>query len=100
MAVFISKQSGVTSTITADDNILKSGELAYTYVVGDSDGGDRLFIGAGGNKPNGFANQVHTLAGKYYTDMMDHPKGQVVPSSAIITDAQGKIDALTVDNLT
>lgn len=90
-------QSGTTTTIAPDDNILQSGELAYTYADGDSAGGDRLFIGAGGG--DGFATEVHTIGGKYYTDMMDHPKGSVVPSSAIITDADNKIDQLHVDFL-
>ena len=97
---FILKQSSTTSTINVSDNILKSGELAYTHAAGDSAGGDRLFIGAGGNdSPNGFANSIHTIGGKYYTDMMDHPKGQLKPSSVIITDANSKIDILNVDNV-
>ena len=93
------KISNTTSDITPDANILKNGELGYSYVSGDSDGGQRLFIGAEGNKSNGYANAVHTIGGKYYTDMMDHPKGQVVPSSAIITDANNKINQLTIDDL-
>ena len=57
-------QSGTTNTITTADNILKSGELAYTYANGDSAGGDRLFIGAGGNdSANGFATEIHTIGG-------------------------------------
>jgi len=100
MAILVHKQSGTTSIITADDNILVSGELGYSYATGDSDGGDRLFIGAGGNKSNGYANEVHIIGGQYYIDMLDHPKGVVTPNSAIITDAQGKIDTLTIDNLT
>lgn len=94
---FLILQSGTTTTITPGDNILKSGELAYTYANGDSAGGDRLFIGAGGG--DGFATEIHTIGGKYYTDMLDHPKGQVVPSSAIITDANNKINQLTIDDL-
>jgi hypothetical protein len=100
MAILVHKQSGTTSIITADDNILVSGELGYSYATADSDGGDRLFIGAGGNKSNGYANEVHIIGGQYYIDMLDHPKGVVTPNSAIITDAQGKIDTLTIDNLT
>jgi len=100
MAILVHKQSGTTSLITADNNILVSGELGYSYATGDSSGGDRLFIGAGGNKPNGYANEVHIIGGQYYIDMLDHPKGVVTPNSAIITDAQGKIDTLTIDNLT
>src|SRR6056300_683542 len=93
----ILKQSGSTKSIGVDDNILVSGELAYSYADGDSAGGDRLFIGAGGG--NGYATEIHTIGGKYYTDMMDHTKGQVVPSSAIITDANNKINQLTIDDL-
>ncbi len=91
-------QSGTTTTITPASNILTSGELAYTYANGDSAGGDRLFIGAGGG--NGFATEIHTIGGKYFTDMMDHPKGQVKASSAIITDANNKINVLNVDDIT
>jgi len=97
---FILKQSATTKTITPQNNILKSGEAAYSHATGDSGGGDRLFIGAGGNdSANGFAQEIHTVGGKYYTDMMDHPKGQVKPSSAVITDANNKIDVLNVDNV-
>ena len=93
-------QSGTTTTIAPDNNILTSGELAYTYANGDSSGGDRLFIGAGGNdSPNGFATEIHTIGGKYYTDMMDHPRGQTVPQSAIITDENNKISEITIDNI-
>jgi len=94
------KISATTASITPESNILKNGELGYSYVSGDSDGGQRLFIGAEGNKSNGYANAVHILGGKYYTDMMDHPKGQVKAGSAIITDANNKIDQLLVDDIT
>ena len=98
MTIIVIKQSGGTATIAPGDNILRSGELAYSYVDGDSGGGDRLFIGAGGNGGNGKAREIHTIGGKYYNDMMDHPKGQVNPSSVIITDANNKIDQLKIDN--
>ena len=94
-------QSGSTSTITTAQNLLKSGELAYSYVDGDINGGDRLFIGAGGNdSPNGFATEIHTIGGKYFTDYLDHTPGTLTASSAIITDADNKIDQLKVDNVT
>lgn len=99
MPIYLIKRSATTNTIIPDDQILKSGELAYTYADGDSAGGDRLFIGAGANTNGGFAAEIHTLGGKYYTDMMDHPKGQVKPSSVIITDANNKINLLNVDNI-
>ena len=65
------KISATTASITPESNILRNGELGYSYVSGDSDGGQRLFIGAEGNKSNGYANAVHTIGGKYYTDLLD-----------------------------
>ena len=93
------KQSGVTKTITPSDNILKSGEAAYTYAGGDSSGGLRFFIGAGGDNADGFATEIHTIGGKYYTDMMDHVRGTLTPLSAITTDSNSKISKLLVDDI-
>lgn len=93
------KQSGVTKTITPSDNILKSGEAAYTYAGGDSSGGLRFFIGAGGDNSEGFATEIHTIGGKYYTDMMDHVRGTLTPLSAITTDSNSKINQLLIDDL-
>lgn len=94
------KTSANTATITPDMNVLRTGELAYSYKVGDSDGGDRLFIGVGPEDALGNADYVHVIGGKYYTDMMDHTKGVLTASSAIITDANNKIDRLLVDTVT
>ena len=93
------KQSGVTKTITPSDNILKSGEAAYTYAGGDSSGGLRFFIGAGGDNADGFATEIHTIGGKYYTDMMDHVRGTLTPLSVITTDSNSKISKLLVDDI-
>lgn len=95
----ILKQSGTTRVIRVSDNILKSGEAAYTYVDGDSSGGGRLFIGAGGDNAEGFATEIHTIGGKYYTDMMDHVRGTLTPLSAITTDSNSKINQLLIDDL-
>lgn len=95
----ILKKSGVTKTITPSDNILKSGEAAYTYAGGDSSGGLRFFIGAGGDNAEGFATEIHTIGGKYYTDMMDHVRGTLTPLSAITTDSNSKISKLLVDDI-
>ena len=81
-------------------NILKIGELGYSYTEGDSAGGDRLFIGIGPRNRRGFASEYVTIGGEYYKKMMDHPLGALHPSSAILTDADGKIDKLHVDNIT
>lgn len=99
MPIYLIKRSATTKIIVPDDQILKSGELAYSYADGDSAGGDRLFIGAGDNTNGGKAAEIHTVGGKYFIDMMDHPKGQLKPSSAIITDANSKIDKLNIDNI-
>ena len=99
MTIIVIKQSGSTATIAPEDGILRSGELAYSYVDGDSGGGDRLFIGAGGNRGDGKAREIHTIGGKYYIDMMDHPQGFVQPSSAIITNSDNKINLLNVDDI-
>ena len=89
----------ITDALNQAHKILQTGEFGYSYTTGDSAGGDRLFIGAGGNT-NGRSAEVHTVGGKFFTDMLDHPKGTVKHSSAIITDAQNKIDLLNVDNIT
>jgi hypothetical protein len=44
------------------------------------------------------ANKV-VIGGKYFTDMMDHTKGVLTASSALITDSNSKLDNLKVDNL-
>ena len=100
MAVYLNKVSSRTPIITSDNNILKVGEIAYSYAPGDSAGGDRLFIGIGPRKGNGYAGGVHTIGGKYYTDMMNHPIGKLTASSAIITDENQKIDQIKIDNIT
>ena len=91
MAFKIQIKSSTTTAIVPDSSVTQA-ELAYSFVTGDSDGGDRLYIG---NASGG----VDTIGGKYYTDMMDHTKGAVKASSAIITDANNKIDQLNVDTL-
>jgi hypothetical protein len=83
---------------------LKLGELAYSYLTASgnptSNGGDRLFIGANGvNGGTGNANDVIVIGGKYFTDMLDHERGILTASSAIITDSSSKIDRLLTTGL-
>jgi len=83
---------------------LKLGELAYSYLTASgnptSNGGDRLFIGANGvNGSTGNANDVIVIGGKYFTDLLDHERGILTASSALIVDADKKLDELLVDNL-
>ena len=78
---------------------LKLGELAYSYYNDTAAGGGRLYIGVGGVDSNGDANDIVAIAGRYFTDMLDHTHGVLTASSAIITDASSKIDNLKVDNI-
>jgi len=83
---------------------LKLGELAYSYLTASgnptSNGGDRLFIGANGvNGGTGNANDVIVIGGKYFTDLLDHERGLLTASSALVVDANKKLDELLVDNL-
>jgi len=76
------------------------GELAYSYLSGtQANGGDRLYIGTGGVDGLGNALNIDVVGGKYFTDKLDHVEGTLTASSAIITDANSKIDNLKVDNL-
>lgn len=104
MARILIKTSNKTPDITVAINnakkILKTGEMGYTYTDGDSAGGDRLFIGAGPKNAAGMSAEVHTIGGKYFTDMLDHPQGKLHENSAIVTDGNKKIDKLLVDNIT
>jgi len=64
---------------------LAAGELAYAFGTSGT-GPNTLFIGSG------TANLV--VGGKKFTDMLDHTIGTLTASSAIITDANSKIDSL------
>ena len=64
---------------------LAAGELAYAFGTSGT-GPNTLFLGSG------TANLV--VGGKKFTDMLDHTAGTLTASSAIITDANSKIDTL------
>ena len=76
------------SSSTAAPSTLVAGELAY------SDTSDKLWIGAPAD------NAVIAIGGKLYTDMLDHAAGTLTLSSAIVVDANSKIDQLKTANLT
>ena len=76
------------STSTSAPGSLVAGELAY------SDASDKLFIG----QPSD--NAVTAIGGKLYVDMLDHTAGTLTASSAILVDANSKIDQLKTANLT
>ena len=87
------------SSTSGNPSTLGAGELAYSALTDNgSNGGDRLYIGMGTETSGNAVNHV-VIGGKFFTDMLDHNKGTLTASSAIITDADSKIDNLLVDNL-
>lgn len=87
------------SEVSGNPATLAQGELAYSALQDNgSNGGDRLYIGMGTETSGNAANHV-VIGGKYFTDMMDHNKGTLTPNSAILVDANSKIDNLKVDNI-
>ena len=73
-----SPNSGGTATPTT----LAAGELAY------SDNSAKLFIG----RPNDGA--VLTIGGELYVNMLDHTQGTLTANSAILVDADSKVNKL------
>ena len=83
----------------APSSVLALGEMGYAYGSGtQANGGDRLFIGTGG-ETNNLANVIDVIGGKYFTNLLDHVHGTRTASSALIVDSNGKLDVLDVDNL-
>jgi hypothetical protein len=90
------KRSGVSGSPSA----LALGELAYSYLSGtDANGGDRLYIGTG-LETAGEAANIEVIGGKYFTQKLDHTPGTLTANSALIVDADFKINVLNVDNIT
>lgn len=87
------------SETSGNPSTLAAGELAYSALADNgSNGGDRLYVGTG-TETNGNAVNHVVIGGKFFTDMLDHTKGTLTANSAIIVDADKKIDDLLVDNL-
>ena len=87
------------SSVSGNPATLAAGELAYSALEDNgSNGGSRLYIGIGAETSGNAANHF-VIGGKYFTDMMDHARGVLTASSALITDADSKLDNLKVDNL-
>ena len=90
------KRSGVQG----NPSILGQGELAYSYFNGA--GGDRLYIGTGA-EVNGDAVNHEVIGGKYFVNLLggegDAPFGTLTPNTAVIVDADGKINEFKVDDL-
>ena len=87
------------SSVSGNPATLAAGELAYSALTDNgSNGGDRLYIGIGSETAGNAANHF-VIGGKYFTDMLDHTKGALTASSALVTDSNSKLDNLKVDNL-
>lgn len=87
------------SSVSGNPGTLAAGELAYSALPDNgSNGGDRLYIGIG-TETAGNAATHPVIGGKYFTDLMDHTPGTLTATSAILVDANKKIDDLYVDNL-
>ena len=87
------------SATAGNPSVLAAGELAYSALSNnDTNGGDRLYIGIGTETAGDAANHI-VVGGKYFTDLLDHNRGTLTASSALITDSNSKLDNLKVDNL-
>lgn len=87
------------SSVSGNPGTLGAGELAYSNLTDNgSNGGDRLYIGMGNETLGNAANHI-VIGGKYFTDKLDHTPGVLTATSALITDADKKLDELLVDNL-
>jgi hypothetical protein len=87
------------SSVSGNPATLAAGELAYSALTDNgSNGGDRLYIGIGSETAGNAANHF-VIGGKYFTDMLDHTRGTLTASSALVVDADSKIGQLKVDNL-
>src|SRR6056300_634373 len=76
---------------------LAQGELAYSYFSGT--GGDRLYIGTG-TETDGVAANIEVIGGKYFTEQLDHTKGTLTASSALLVDSNKAIDEIIIGNNT
>ena len=87
-----------SGTTGAPSNILKTGELAYSYASGS--GGDTLYIGAG-TESGGVASSVHILGGKAYTDLFpsDFDGGTNEAGKILITDGNKHVSELNTAGL-
>lgn len=87
------------STGTSAPGSLKTAEIAYTMGTGtQANAGDRLFFGKGDDGA-GNASSIVVIGGEYFTSMLDHAHGVLTASSALIVDADKKLDNLKVDNI-
>ena len=86
------------SETSGNPAVLAAGELAYSGLTDNgSNGGDRLYIGFGAETAGDAANHF-VIGGKYFTDMLDHTRGTLTASSALLVDADKKLDEIYISN--
>ena len=83
------------SSTAASPTTLASGELAYSW-FNDT---NKLYFGQGDNN-SGVATNIVTVGGEYYTKYLDHTPGTLTASTAILVDANKKVNELFVDDIT
>jgi hypothetical protein len=83
------------SSANTQPQSLHLGALAYSW----ANGSDKLFIGTGSDIGGGIASNIAIIGGKYFTDKLDHLPGTLVANSAVIVDAQGRINNMLMTNL-
>lgn len=87
------------SEVSGNPAVLGAGELAYSGLPDNGfNGGDRLYIGMGVEIDGNAVNHV-VIGGKYFTDLLDHQRGILTADSALLVDADKKLDNLKVDNI-
>ena len=88
------------SATSGNPSTLAAGEMAYSSLADNgSNGGDRLYFGHG-TETGGDAANHEVIGGKFFTQQLDHAKGTLTANSALLVDANKKINELLVDNLT
>lgn len=93
------------SVTSGDPLTLRNGEIAYSQLAnagfdGLGNGGERLYIGVGLEDSNGYAVTRHIIGGKYFTDLLNHSHGTIVPSSGVIVDSAKKVNEWLTGTLT
>jgi hypothetical protein len=87
------------SETSGNPAVLGQGELAYSSLTDNgSNGGDRLYIGTGTETTGNAVNHV-VVGGKFFTDLLDHSAGILTPLSALIVDADSRLNNIIVDNI-
>lgn len=81
--------------------VIATGELAYSSQTPPTQAnyGGRMYIGTGDDSSTGFSPTYQVVGGAYFTSMLDHVHGTVTAASAVIVDANKKVDEWNVDNL-